>query len=370
MNIMERTIKFNLPEDNDLIKTIQEYNSAVNYCLVIGKENNTYNKNDIHKLTYYEIRDNSDLSSSMVCCARDQASDMLKREKLKTLPIKKEFSGIRYNQRTFSWKDGYLSIGTLEGRKIFTPMIPEYFNKYLVEMNEVKALNIFYDNEKIRCRMIVKIPTPEKLEVKNVLGIDRGIINPVVTSNNLFFNSKKIRKVKGKYSWLKAKLQSKGTRSAKRHLKKLSGKEKRFVKNENHILAKKTVELPYEVFTLENLSIKRNRRNGRTFNKKLGTWSYFEFQTILEYKAEELGKQVIYVNPANTSRCCSVCGYIDKNNRKGSVFKCKKCGFELNADENASRNIAELGKSKFSRLSVNEPIVTSLKDSVTSHPIH
>lgn len=360
MNIMERTIKFNLPNDEELINTIQEYNSAVNYCLVVGKEHQTYNKNDIHKLTYYEIRGESDLSSSMVCCARDQASEMLKREKLKTLPVKKEFSGIRYNQRTFTWKEGYLSIGTLIGRKTFTPFIPEYFNKYLTKLNEVKALTIYYKNNKIKCQMIIKIPDVKKLEVKNVLGIDRGIVNPVVSSNNKFFNSKKIRKIKGQYSWLKAKLQQKGTKSAKRKLKKLSGKEKRFVENENHKLAKEIVEMNYECFALEDLSIKKNKQLGRKFNKKLSGWSYFQFQKFLEYKSENLGKQVVYVKPNYTSQCCSNCGNIEKANRNGSNFKCKKCSFELNADLNASRNIAELGKAKFSRLPVNQPIVANL----------
>jgi putative transposase len=368
MNVMNRVIKFNLPKDDNLIQTIQEYNSAVNFCMVTGKEHHTYNKNDIHKLTYYEIRDNSNLSSSMVCCARDQASDMLKREKLKTLPVKKDFSGIRYNQRTFTWKEGYLSIGTLLGRKTYTPFIPRYFNKYLTKLNEVKALTIYYKNNKIRCQMIIEIPDVEKLEVKNILGIDRGIINPVVSSNNRFFNSKRIRKIKGQYSWLKSKLQQKGTKSAKRKLKKLSGREKRFVENENHKLAKEIVAMNFECFALEDLSIKKTKQLGKVFNRKLSGWSYFQFQKFLEYKAENLGKQVVYVKPNYTSQCCSMCGHIDKNNRTKSNFKCNKCSFELNADLNASRNIAELGKAFFSRLPVNQPIVTNL-GLVTSHSL-
>jgi len=369
MNYMERTIKFNLPNDKELIQTIQEYNSAVNFCLVSGKEHNTYNKNDIHKLTYYEIRDNSDLSSSMVCCARDQASEMLKREKLKTLPTKKEFSGIRYNQRTFTWKDGYLSIGTLDRRKTFTPFIPKYFWKYLTKLNEVKALMIYYKDNKIRCRMVIKIPDVDKREVKNILGIDRGIINPIVSSNNKFFNSKRIRRIKGKYSWLKSKLQRKGTKSAKRKLKKLSGREERFVENENHKLAKELVKMNFECYALEDLSIKKKKQLGKKFNKKLSGWSYFQFQKFLEYKSENVGKQVVYVKPNYTSQCCSNCGNIERANRNGSDFKCKKCSFELNADLNASRNIAELGKAFFSRLPVNQPIVASL-NLATSHLIH
>lgn len=368
MKFMERTIQITLPYDNDLVETIKEYNSAVNYCMVVGKEHLTYNKNDIHKMTYYEIRGESDLPSSMVCCARDQASEMLKREKLKGLPIKKELSGIRYNQRTFTWKNNNLSLCTLGGRKNYTPKIADYFLKYLNKNNEMKAITLYCKDNKIFGQLVIKIPDVEKLEVKNVLGIDRGIVNPVVSSNNKFFNSRNTRRVTGKYSWLKKKLQHKGTKSARRKLKKLSGKQKRFVTNQNHIMAKKIVEMDFECYALEKLSIKRKKKVGKAFNRKLNGWSYFEFQKFLEYKAENVGKQVIYVNPAYTSQCCNNCGKIHKANRNGSTYKCKKCSFELNADLNASRNIAELGKAFFSRLSVNEPIVASLV-SATSHSL-
>ncbi|MFQ1021604.1 transposase [Tardisphaera saccharovorans] len=73
-------------------------------------------------------------------------------------------------------------------------------------------------------------------------------------------------------------------------------------------------------------------------------------QKLIEYKAEDARKIVIYIDPKHTSQKCSMCGYIDKNNRHGSAFKCRNCGFELNADLNASRNIEVLGKSEYFRL--------------------
>ncbi|MGB9815948.1 MAG: zinc ribbon domain-containing protein, partial [Thermoplasmata archaeon] len=75
-----------------------------------------------------------------------------------------------------------------------------------------------------------------------------------------------------------------------------------------------------------------------------------ELQKFIEYKAEDAGKIVVYVNPKHTSQRCSRCGYTDKNNRHGSVFRCRNCGFELNADLNASSNIEVLSKSEYFRL--------------------
>jgi putative transposase len=184
------------------------------------------------------------------------------------------------------------------------------------------------------------------------LGIDRGIKNIAVLSNNMFFNSKHLKEVKGRYQYLKRKLQHSGTRSAKRKLRNISGRERRFVQDVNHVLSKKIVSLPYDVFAIEALEPAKMKRNGKgkIFRKKLGSWSPTELQNFIEYKAEDAGKTVVYINPKHTSQKCSKCGYIDKNNRKGSVFKCKNCGFELNADLNASRNIEVAGKSEYFRL--------------------
>lgn len=366
---MERIIKFKLAENPIITETIKEYNKACNFSMEIGFKKHTFNKNNLHKLTYQKVRKKFTLQSSLVQCARDQASDMLKREKLKKLPIKKEFSSIRFNLRTFTFntKTQIVSLATIKGRIKVPVIIQKHFLKYLVGKIKSATLGVSKDN-KIFGRFICEIETPEKLQVNSVLGIDRGIINPVVTSNGKFFNSRQLRKVKGKYQWLKAQLQSKGTPSAKRHLKRLSGKERRFVQNTNHVLSKKIVEMPFEAFSFEKLQIQRSKKNGRKFNKRLGNWSPKQLLSFVEYKAETLGKTIVFVHSGYTSQGCSRCGHIERTNRKGIIFRCLKCGFCSHSDYNASLNIAELGKALFSRLSVNEPIVASLKKAQLQAP--
>ena len=75
-------------------------------------------------------------------------------------------------------------------------------------------------------------------------------------------------------------------------------------------------------------------------DKFLDRWSFFDLQTKIKYKAEEAGIKVVTVNAAHTSQRCSKCGHIDKGNRDGCIFKCLECGFEADADYNASQNIA------------------------------
>jgi putative transposase len=72
---------------------------------------------------------------------------------------------------------------------------------------------------------------------------------------------------------LRAKLQSLGTASARRKLKKLSGAERRFTLDVNHVIAKEIIRKPYDVHTVEDLKIGRRKVNGRKFNRPLGSWS-------------------------------------------------------------------------------------------------
>ena len=184
------------------------------------------------------------------------------------------------------------------------------------------------------------------------MGIDRGINNIAVLSNNKFFNSKALKSVKGRYRYNRKKLQHAGTRSARRKLKELSGRERRFVQDTNHVISKKIVNLSCDLIALEELGSAgmRKKNKGKRFNTMLGSWSPFQLEQFMEYKAHEREKTVIYINPRYTSQRCSSCGYTDKNNRKGSIFHYLNCNLELHSDLNAARNIGILGKSEYFRL--------------------
>lgn len=85
-------------------------------------------------------------------------------------------------------------------------------------------------------------------------------MNIVTCSDNSFVNSRHLRAVKGRYQYLKAKLQSLGTRSAKRKLRKLAGRERRFTRDVNHVIAKWLVQKPYDVFAVEELQISKYKK--------------------------------------------------------------------------------------------------------------
>lgn len=356
---MFRTIRVSLPFEQSLLQTAIAFNKACQIVLDYGSQAKTFNKNKLDRETYRAIRTAiPNLPSALVQTARDEASDMLKRNNFAKI-VKKKLS-VRYDGRVFKFypNSNYTSLTTVFGRLNFSfkhhPYLEHWTGEYTNAQLSIQRKKIFLNIQVKVLDIISKTPKQQK-----VIGIDRGIRNIAVCSENTFFNSKHLRSIKGRYQYIKRRLQHIGTRSAHRKLQMLSGQERRFVLDTNHCISKAIVSKPFTAFAIEQLQDLKRKRNGRRFNSKLGSWSFSQLQCFLQYKTEQTGKIVIFVDPRYTSQICSYCGYVDRTNRKGAWFKCGNCGFQLDADLNASRNIALLGMSQLSRLPINEPNVAS-----------
>jgi putative transposase len=342
-----------------LLRTMEAFTFAFDTSAKWGYHYRTCNRIRNHHGTYHKIRSEiPELNSGLVQSARDCACEALKRVKLKKLPSRKPHASIRYNKNSsrIVMEHGFVNISTIAGRKRFNFNQSKYIKKF-VGWRVINSV-LVYDNrvKDFFLGVSVEKPDPPIRSEGVVLGIDRGLRNLVVSSDNRFFDSRKMNRIRGKYAHKRKVLQTKGTRSAKKKLKALAGREKRFIACENHILSKAISQSGHDIFALEDLKgIKRNRRMDTRMKTQLNQWPLSQFSEFLKYKALELGKAVIFVDPYLTSRMCSRCGHECRENRKGGEFKCLACGFQLNADLNAARNIAEAGKSCISRLPVNQP---------------
>nr|WP_245653042.1 transposase [Herbidospora sakaeratensis] len=79
-------------------------------------------------------------------------------------------------------------------------------------------------------------------------------------------------------------------------------------------------------------------------NKSILDAGWGVFLTILSHKAESAGRELIAVNPANTSRTCARCGHCAAGNRVSQAeFRCGACGHVAHADVNAAQNILRAG---------------------------
>ena len=370
---LTRTIKLKLDiPESEFLPTIQAYTQAYNLVCQQGWQDKDYNAISLHSKTYSTVREQFNLPAQLAISSRTKAVESLKSVKTRrkkkqsvSCPVSKQ-TAIRYdkNSITIYFEKELISILTVNGRKKFPISVADFFKQY-VNWKKCSA-DLFVRNHTVFLNIVVSTEKTDIPKKDTYIGIDRGINKIAVTSEKQFFNGSQIKRITDKYEKLKSNLQSKGTKSAKRHLKKLSKKVNRFRRDVNHCIAKQIVESVDSGSTiiLENLTgIRQNVRLRKKQRTELHKWNFYQFEQFLKYKAEEKGIQVEYVSASYTSQKCSKCGHISRSNRKNqSQFKCSNCGYQLNADLNASFNIKQnyLDSISYpSRAVVNQPIVAS-----------
>ena len=222
---------------------------------------------------------------------------------------------------------------------------------------KIKESSLMFDkNNNLILNLTFDIPDKEAHEIVpgRTLGVDLGIATPayVCLSDNTyiicgfcfliyFFRVRQQMKNRRRnlYKSLSLVKGGQGRKKKLQAINSLRDKERNFAKTYNHQLSYKIVKFAKDN-KCEFINLEYLTKDGFE-NRILSSWSYYELQNMIEYKAEREGIKVRYVDPAYTSQTCSKCGHVDKENRPTQAkFECVNCGLELNADHNASINIA------------------------------
>jgi len=261
-------------------------------------------------------------------------------------PIEKRKLCFRLDRHTYS-KFSKDSISLLSPRKFYRleaklllyPKVEEMFRLY-----EAESPLIFAKKDRVFLAVPFDVPAL-KAPDESVLGVDLGMRRLYTTSEGEALLGKECLRQKRKLRYLKRCLQAKGTKSARRRLKKVSKDERNFSKNYVHHVANSLLATDKSVIVLEDLTgIKQStstREDGskRTgHNNRMGQVSFYMLRFILTYKAPSLGKRVETVNPRNTSRKDS--RGLPDGVRQGCRYRGRD-GTVLDADWNAAINIAQ-----------------------------
>ncbi|MBC8164169.1 MAG: IS200/IS605 family element transposase accessory protein TnpB [Roseiflexaceae bacterium] len=380
---MRRTIRLQLTPSTtqaaNLAETSRQFTAVFNAVCMVGWAEQITNGVKLHHATYYPLKAAYPaLVSDLLVQARVKATEAVKsafvlhkQGRTTRMPVSKACPP-RYNVHTYKvdWESQTVRMSMIGGRQTIRFDIPAYTAAYAGYPTD--SADLLFRHGRWWLHVVVTIPAPAVAPTEQVVGVDLGIVRPAVTSNNRFLGKRAWKAIEGKLFHLKRALQKKGTKSAKRHLRRVRGKQARIRRTNDHILSKQIVQSvePGGTIVLENLTDLRKRtkmRKRTATSRRVHAWSFAQLKAFIAYKAEARGCTVVAVDPRHTSQACSCCGHTARNNRRSrGRFVCRACGVELHADLNAARNIAAKYHASVAirdagGLHVNQPIVSNLR---------
>ncbi len=333
------TAKIRITITPEIIATSKAYTKGLQFCINTAWNKKIRNNVKLHPFVYSRLRERFKLPAQLAIACIKQACGMVKKARSKPIINK---AAVRYNfPRSANIKGNILVLRLLNKRQEFKLNIPDCYKEYFNWDVKESLLRI---DRKGRCFFLFTfskdIIADNSVLQNKVLGIDVGVNNLAVTSDSRFYNSSKVRQIKRKFKYLRSKLQTKGTRSSKRLLRKISGRETRFMAWHNHNISKDIVSsFNGNRIVMENLKGIRKLRRGKRMNYWLSNWSFYQLQSFIAYKAERNGIKIIKVRPYMTSQICHRCGHL--GSRSNASFACSHCNLSsYSADLNAARNLA------------------------------
>ena len=352
-------VKLDVPSErrDDLHQTIQQFNTAANYTIDHGRSDDgdlILNKSTIHDEVYHDLREETDLPANLVVRAYSRAVEAMKstvaeweKGNSRPLPTFDEQSAV-YDKRTLTIKDEYATLSTVNGRVEADFVLGEYQRSYLDDDDYEKRMGTAHyrpDEDAFYLHIVIQKQV-EQRDGDRVLGVDVNLKNVAVTSMGRFFDGGELLWRQNHYFRVRRSLQDKGTRSARQALERLSGRENRFVLNRLHTISRGIVEeaLRHDCayIAVEDLTHIREQMDAHDdrLQRQMDNWAFRELQEQPEYKAAEYGIRVKSVNPAFSSQTCSRCGHQSGTNRDSEGwFACNECGYEVDGDYNAAKNV-------------------------------
>ena len=342
-----------------LDKTMSAYRNACNYISEYVFHTHDLRQFSLNKALYATLREQFGLKSQM---AQSVLKTVIARYRtiLKNQGkwIKPSFTKPQYDlvwNRDYSLTENCFSVNTLDGRvklPYFTKGMSKYFDHEIYKFGTAKLAKK-HGKYFLHIPVTYDVEESELSDICNVVGVDRGINFVVATydSNHKsgFVSGKSIKQKRANYSKLRKELQMRQTPSARRRLKAIGQRENRWMQDVNHQVSKALVESnpKHTLFVLEDLSDIRNATERvKTKDRYVSvSWSFYDLEQKLIYKAKQNQSSVIKVDPRYTSQCCPICGHTEKTNRNKKIhlFTCKSCDYKSNDDRIGAMNLYRMG---------------------------
>ena len=325
---------------------LDAFAKACDFAADTARRIGSTNKVKVQHACYGEIRQRFGLAANLAIRAIARACAALK------VPAKMHSrfapTSIDFDQRIFAFQEWNWTFGLtlLKGRIKIATALGQHQKSLLKGRKPTAAVLVKRRDGRYFLHVQISDQAPEPTEPEDFLGVDLGIANLAVDSEGEMFSGEPVNRTRRRRATARKQHQRKGTRRARRKLKAMSGRQRRFQAKTNHEISKKIVAKAKALgvgIALEDLSGIRDRVEDtatKAFRRRLGNWSFFQLRRFITYKAQAAGIPVVFVDPKYTSQTCAECGHREKSNRKSQgEFCCKACGHKVHADLNAARNI-------------------------------
>ena len=349
------------PSDKQILcDTMKAYSDACNYVSDYIYETHNLSRYSIQEDTYYQVREIYGLRSQMaVSCVRTviaKYKTILENQKEWIKPVFRlpQLDLVWNREYSLNSKSNIFSVNTLSGR-IKVPFCKNGFEQYFADNCKFGTAKLVNKHGKFFLHIPVTYEISElnKSEVSNVVGIDRGIRFLAVTydskGQSVFYDGNAVRQKRAHYKVLRKQLQQVGTPSSRKRIKAIGQRENRWMQDINHCVSKALVESNPDgtLFVIEDLTgIRSATESVKVKDRYVSvSWSYYDLEQKLSYKALKHHQLVEKVNPAYTSQTCPKCGHTEKTNRNKHkhIFCCKNCGYKSNDDIIAAMNLHRMG---------------------------
>lgn len=357
-----------------LNKTMSVYCDACNYVSDYVFRTHDLKQFSLNKILYSALREKFSLKSQM---AQSVFKTVIARYKTilenQNEWIKPSFKKPQYDlvwNRDYSLTQNCFSVNTLNGRvklPYFAEGMSEYFKHSIYKFGTAKLVNK-HGKYYLHIPVTYEVEESNISDICNVVGIDRGINFVVATYDSKhksgFVSGKAIKQKRANYSKLRKELQMRHTPSSRRRLKAIGQRENRWMRDINHQVSKAlaTGNPKHTLFVLEDLTRIRNAtEHVKTKDRYVSvSWSFYDLEQKLIYKAKQNQSSVIKVDPRYTSQCCPACGHTEKSsrNKKIHLFTCKNCGYTSNDDRIGAMNLYRMGINYLADSQVPNTVVT------------
>ena len=361
VTIAVKSVKQNYTPSEQLLHLLNDFRLMVNDCIRIGMEESNATSLKSLSLKAYHQLSNYEVPTYYRLCAISAATGILKnyRKASRKKPnVKTPYARRLMLTTCYGFK---IKNGEQQLRLSVRPRLYEY-----IQLNQ-HTKDVLFAEPGLTVRSIclttstISISyskqTNDEIEPAGLLGIDRNLDNITVATTSgedIRFDLSKATETKARYRNVKSHFTRNDVKVRRRIYGKYGEKQRNRVNQLIHNVSKQVVKKAKDEklgIVMENIKgirklYRRGNGQGSNHRGKMNSWSYYELQRQIEYKAKWEGIPVVYVDARGTSSKCSICGCKTYPNEH-RLFYCPKCNISVDRDVNAAKNILARGGLRF-----------------------